>query len=153
MLEWWQGTCEKSRPYPARACTTLVVLVTSPSTMNDNINGLWQNWNILTMQCWQCWKIPHFCRIYKTLALSGHWMQNLIKHSKNSDDLVQKDWSLQLRLGKMTLGHNTKNNNTLNTKYNTSRTQNTTKHQIKMQYNSKHKKQQSTKYKNNKHKT
>ena len=27
ILEWGQGTCKKSRPYPARAYTTLVVLV------------------------------------------------------------------------------------------------------------------------------
>ena len=27
ILEWGQGTCKKSKPYPARAYTTLVVLV------------------------------------------------------------------------------------------------------------------------------
>ena len=30
ILEWGQGACKKSKPYPARAYTTLVVLVLSP---------------------------------------------------------------------------------------------------------------------------
>ena len=43
ILEWGQRTCKKSRPYPTRAYTTLVVLVLYEDGQADKIQSLWEN--------------------------------------------------------------------------------------------------------------